>query len=266
MSDKRLKSIAERINRLMDERDGIGADIRDIYAEAKGVGYIPKALRKVIARLRMDPAKLAEDDTLVELYEAALGPVGKAMQAVREGATLDDAAKANGVHRATVARARAVAKSSENATVANHEEIATHDPDTGEITETAPQGFHSPSPPCVDAPGEETSSQPVPDGGVGAGTHSSIPQGDGERGERDGEDQNQNAYRHGPEAQVHRPQRDAADAGKSAAGSGGLRDGQDDAGEDGGRVRGEGAPQGQLSACDPGPIPDFLRAREKVRA
>jgi uncharacterized protein (UPF0335 family) len=138
MSDKRLKSIAERINRLMDERDGIGADIRDIYAEAKGVGYIPKALRKVIARLRMDPAKLAEDDTLVEIYEAALGPVGKAMQAVREGATLDDAAKANGVHRATVARARAVAKSSENATVANHEEIATHDPDTGEIETPAP--------------------------------------------------------------------------------------------------------------------------------
>tara|TARA_R110000822_G_scaffold125139_1_gene259720 strand:- start:14 stop:484 length:471 start_codon:yes stop_codon:yes gene_type:complete len=118
MTDNRLKSIAERIGRLMDERDGIGSDIRDIYAEAKSAGYIPKALRKVITRLRMDPSKLAEDDTLVELYEAALGPVGKAMQAVREGATLDDAAEANGVHRATVARARAVAKSSENATVA----------------------------------------------------------------------------------------------------------------------------------------------------
>jgi hypothetical protein len=73
----------------------------------------------------MDPAKLAEDDTLIELYEAALGPVGKAMKAVREGATLDAAAEANGVHRATVARARAVAKSSENATVANSHETAT---------------------------------------------------------------------------------------------------------------------------------------------
>ena len=144
MTDNRLKSLAERIGRLMDERDGIASDIRDIYTEAKSAGYIPKALRKVIARLRMDPAKLAEDDTLVELYEAALGPVGKAMKAVREGATLDAAAEANGVHRATVARARAVAKSSENATVANHQEIATpsHDAD-GVITETeiaAPHG------------------------------------------------------------------------------------------------------------------------------
>lgn len=124
MSDNRLKSLAERIGRLMDERDGISSDIRDIYTEAKSAGYIPKALRKVIARLRMDPAKLAEDDTLVELYEAALGPVGKAMKAVREGATLDAAAEANGVHRATVARARAVAKSTENATVAKYRENA----------------------------------------------------------------------------------------------------------------------------------------------
>lgn len=116
MSDARLKSLADRINRLMDERDALSADLRDIYSEAKGVGYIPKALRKVVARLRADPDKLAEEESLIELYEAALGRVGKAMAAVRNGATLDDAAEANGVHRATLARARAVAKQSENAT------------------------------------------------------------------------------------------------------------------------------------------------------
>jgi uncharacterized protein (UPF0335 family) len=110
MTDNRLKSLAERIERLMDERDGIASDIRDIYTEAKSAGYIPKALRKVIARLRMDPAKLAEDDTLIELYEAALGPVGKAMKAVREGATWQEASEATGVPRATLARAEAVSK------------------------------------------------------------------------------------------------------------------------------------------------------------
>ena len=114
-----LKSIVDRINRVMDERDELTADIRDIYAEAKGRGYIPKALRKVVARLRTDPEKLAEDDALLETYEAALGRVGKAMRAVREGATLDEAAEANGVHRATLARARAVAKQSENATASD---------------------------------------------------------------------------------------------------------------------------------------------------
>jgi uncharacterized protein (UPF0335 family) len=110
MTDNRLKSLAERIGRLMDERDGIASDIRDIYTEAKSAGYIPKALRKVIARLRMDPAKLAEDDTLIELYEVALGPLGKAMKAVREGATWDEASAATGVPRATLARAEAVSK------------------------------------------------------------------------------------------------------------------------------------------------------------
>jgi hypothetical protein len=47
------------------------------------------------------------------------------MAAVRAGATLDDAAEANGIDRATLARARAVAKQSENATVAKPTEIAT---------------------------------------------------------------------------------------------------------------------------------------------
>ena len=137
MSDARLKSLADRINRLMDERDGIASDIRDLYAEAKSVGYIPKALRKAIARMRMDPDKLAEDDSLLDLYEAALGRVGTAMQAVRAGATVEAAAKANGIDRATLARARAVAKQRENATVANHDEIATppHDAETGELVD-----------------------------------------------------------------------------------------------------------------------------------
>jgi uncharacterized protein (UPF0335 family) len=125
MTDAKLKSLVERIERLMDERDGIASDIRDIYSEAKGNGYIPKALRKVVARMRADEAALAEEETLIELYEAALGRVGKAMAAVRAGATLDDAAEANGIDRATLARARAVAKQSENATVAKPTEIAT---------------------------------------------------------------------------------------------------------------------------------------------
>ena len=125
MTDAKLKSLVERIERLMDERDGIASDIRDIYSEAKGVGYIPKALRKVVARMRANQADLAEEETLIELYEAALGRVGKAMAAVRAGATLDDAAEANGIDRATLARARAVAKQSENATVAKPTEIAT---------------------------------------------------------------------------------------------------------------------------------------------
>lgn len=155
MTDARLKSIADRINRLMDERDGIASDIRDLYAEAKSDGYIPKALRKAIARMRMDADKLAEEDDLLELYEAALGRVGKAMAAVRAGATLDEAAKANGIDRATLARARAVAKQRENATAAKADENATppHDAETGELVDDGGE-------PAADVP-RETDAMPA---------------------------------------------------------------------------------------------------------
>src|SRR5688572_11929438 len=101
MSNGHLKSLADRIERLMDERDGIGSDIRDIFAEAKSAGYVPKVLRKAITRKRMDPSKRDEEDAVLELYEDALGGVGRAVAAVRAGATWKEASAEHGVPRAT---------------------------------------------------------------------------------------------------------------------------------------------------------------------
>lgn len=72
-SNAQLKSITERINKLEDDKKAISADIRDLYAEAKGSGYNPKALREIIRRQRADAQKLAEHEAQVELYMAALG-------------------------------------------------------------------------------------------------------------------------------------------------------------------------------------------------
>tara|TARA_R110000868_G_scaffold411706_1_gene707781 strand:- start:17523 stop:18359 length:837 start_codon:yes stop_codon:yes gene_type:complete len=110
MSDNRLKSFVERIAKLHEDRKAIAEDITEVVKEAAGVGYIPKTLRKVVARYLADPAKLAEDDALLETYEAALGRVGKALKAVREGSTWQEASEATGVPRATLARAEAVSK------------------------------------------------------------------------------------------------------------------------------------------------------------
>lgn len=131
MTDGRLKSYVERIARLAEERKAIGGDIADILQEAKGNGYIPKTLRKVVARYMADPAKLAEEDALLETYEAALGRVSKALEAIRAGATVDGASKATGIPRATVARAAAVS---------NRRELITppHDPATGEVASQEP--------------------------------------------------------------------------------------------------------------------------------
>lgn len=130
MSDNKLKSIFDRVNRLLDERDGLMGDVADIYQEAKSAGFVPKVIRKLVQRSRMDPSKRAEEDMLMELYEAEMGAVGRAVAAVRDGATWKEAAEGNGVPRATLARAMAVSKrrsDSENDTA--------HDPATGEIEE-----------------------------------------------------------------------------------------------------------------------------------
>lgn len=68
-----LKSVIERIERLEEERKELGADVREIYAEAKGNGYDPKILRMIIRLRKMNPADRAEQDALLDTYMSALG-------------------------------------------------------------------------------------------------------------------------------------------------------------------------------------------------
>jgi uncharacterized protein (UPF0335 family) len=68
-----LRAIVERIERVDGEIKGLRDDVKDIYAEAKGNGYDPKVLRKVVALRKMDPDARAEQDSLLETYMQALG-------------------------------------------------------------------------------------------------------------------------------------------------------------------------------------------------
>ncbi|BAK66868.1 conserved hypothetical protein [Sphingobium sp. SYK-6] len=72
-TDDRLRLLIERIERLEEEKKGIGDDIRDVYAEAKGTGYNPKIMREVIKLRRMDPDARSEREAELEAYMAALG-------------------------------------------------------------------------------------------------------------------------------------------------------------------------------------------------
>ena len=71
--DNQLKSVLARINRLEDEKKQTSDDIRDIYAEAKGNGFNPKALRVIVRKQRADAKKAAELAADVDAYMAALG-------------------------------------------------------------------------------------------------------------------------------------------------------------------------------------------------
>lgn len=79
----RLRSIVERIERLEEERKALGADIRDIYTEAKSAGFDVKTLRRLVRERRQEAADLEEQEMLLHVYKRALGmlsdtPLGEA--------------------------------------------------------------------------------------------------------------------------------------------------------------------------------------------
>jgi uncharacterized protein (UPF0335 family) len=72
-SDDRLRLLIERIERLEEEKKGISDDIRDVYMEAKAVGYDPKIMRQIVKLRKMKPDDRSEQDMILETYRAALG-------------------------------------------------------------------------------------------------------------------------------------------------------------------------------------------------
>lgn len=71
--NSQLKAIVSRINTLEDEKKTISDDIRDVYAEAKGKGLNPKALRVIVRKQRADAKKAKELADDVDAYMMALG-------------------------------------------------------------------------------------------------------------------------------------------------------------------------------------------------
>jgi uncharacterized protein (UPF0335 family) len=68
-----LKSLIERIERLEEEKGALGADIREVYSEAKGNGFDTKIIRQVIRLRRLDTTERQEQDAVLDLYLSALG-------------------------------------------------------------------------------------------------------------------------------------------------------------------------------------------------
>lgn len=69
----RLRLLIERVERLEEEKKGIGDDIKDVYLEAKAVGYDVKIMRRIVQLRRMSPDDRKEMQAVLETYMAALG-------------------------------------------------------------------------------------------------------------------------------------------------------------------------------------------------
>jgi uncharacterized protein (UPF0335 family) len=68
-----LRSLVERIERLEEEKKATMADIKEVYAEAKGHGFDTKILRKVISLRKKEVHEREEEEAILSLYMQALG-------------------------------------------------------------------------------------------------------------------------------------------------------------------------------------------------
>lgn len=72
-SDDRLRLLIERVERLEEEKKGVSEDIKDVYAEAKAVGYDTKIMKQIVRLRKMKPDDRRDMEMVLETYKAALG-------------------------------------------------------------------------------------------------------------------------------------------------------------------------------------------------
>ena len=68
-----LRAFIERIERLEEEKKALADDIKDVYGEAKANGFDVKAMRRIVAIRKQDRDQRIEEETILDLYLAALG-------------------------------------------------------------------------------------------------------------------------------------------------------------------------------------------------
>ena len=73
ISGDQLKSIILRVEKLEEEKAALVADIRDVYAEAKGNGFDIKTIRQIIRLRKLDISVREEAETILQIYMAAIG-------------------------------------------------------------------------------------------------------------------------------------------------------------------------------------------------
>lgn len=132
ISPGRIKSFIERVEKLIEERKAIQGDIRDVFSEAKGVGYNVPIMRKVIALRAMDASDRAEQEALLDTYMHALETVDRVQARVAAGESVRAVGAAEGISRSTTHRLSQKGDNDGNGTP--------HDPATGEVREDARQG------------------------------------------------------------------------------------------------------------------------------
>lgn len=73
IESEELRKIVHRIEALNEEIAGIQDDRKDVFSEAKGMGFDATTIRELIRLRKLDPEVREERRTLLDVYLAAFG-------------------------------------------------------------------------------------------------------------------------------------------------------------------------------------------------
>lgn len=80
-AQKQLRQFIEQVERLEDEKKAIADDIRDKFAEAKAIGFDPKAMKQVLKLRKKNRDERREEEAVLDTYLAALGMIDEEVDA-----------------------------------------------------------------------------------------------------------------------------------------------------------------------------------------
>ena len=72
---EKLRQTVAKIERLEEEKREVAEQIKEVYAEAKAMGYDTKALRQVVRIRKIDRKEREEQEAVLDVYLLALGEI-----------------------------------------------------------------------------------------------------------------------------------------------------------------------------------------------
>lgn len=74
-SANQLRLFIEKIERLEEEKSELMENIREVFSEAKAVGFDPKIMKQILKLRKMKHEEAVEQEELLDIYRAALGMI-----------------------------------------------------------------------------------------------------------------------------------------------------------------------------------------------
>jgi uncharacterized protein (UPF0335 family) len=68
-----LEQFIDKIERLEEQKAEIAEEIKSVFIDAESSGFDKRAMKSVIQLRKLDKAKLAEQEAILDLYRQALG-------------------------------------------------------------------------------------------------------------------------------------------------------------------------------------------------